>query len=273
MNEFIKKTWGGYDYIGRVWDKWLTEEESEFILAMIDDEIIGCVRLNMLSEGEIWLEGLRVREEYQGKGLAWDLQDEILKRADKYYPRVIRYATGSRNKASIHIGKEVGFKQVFRYTPLYFEGSGFTGEDIEVDKSVNPEEIENILKEAYGTENTIGKFLFKGWVFYEINLSNIQKYFPEIEVYYTKDNKRLKNVISLCWDDKYNEVSINLLYSGSNELPLILKNSYDKVPYEWREKGIFFCCGNKEYIPNLLESGFKKRFKSSFVVLMEKRYD
>jgi GNAT superfamily N-acetyltransferase len=61
------KIWEGQDYIPHVLDRWLCE--GGLFVAELSGKVVGFAKNTELSPGEIWLEGLRVDPEHQGR--AW----------------------------------------------------------------------------------------------------------------------------------------------------------------------------------------------------------
>jgi len=271
MYKFIKQTWEGHDYIPRVWDKWLSDENSEFILGEVDGVIVGCVRLKALSPGELWLEGLRVRSEYQGRGYAWLFQDEIIERAMRYNPRAIRYSTGDANEASIHIGKTAGFSVLNTYQPFFINDKNLTASsELPLEGSESIENSYNVLSEAVRLDMNIGFLLSQAWVFYEINQQNLTTGIPDCQVFYRNVDGEVVDVISFGLDERYDEININILYSISSNLEALILSGYAQLPGEWKGRGVFFCCSNEKYTTSLRNMGFERRYGDFNIIVMEK---
>jgi len=109
--DFCKHTFGRWgDYMPEVWDQWVKTKGGLFFAATMDDRPVGVGKITVHRPGELWLEGLRVDPKYRGHGIGRIIQDYTWKKAMSLKPRFIRYATGSYNKISQHLGKSKSMK-------------------------------------------------------------------------------------------------------------------------------------------------------------------
>lgn len=114
--EFCRNTWPGYgDYIQLVWDKWMKEKGGRFILAELDGRPVGIARVSEFSKGEVWLQGLRVDPSLRKKGIANEINLEVLRTVKRMNPRAVRFCTARSNWASRHIGEKFGFRLAARF--------------------------------------------------------------------------------------------------------------------------------------------------------------
>ena len=114
--EFCSNTWPGYgDYIQLVWDEWIKDKGGRFILAELDGEPVGIGKVSEFSKGEVWLQGLRVAPNLRKKGIANEIHLEVLRTVKRMKPRVARFCTATRNRASRHIGEKFGFEVAARF--------------------------------------------------------------------------------------------------------------------------------------------------------------
>ncbi len=111
--------WEGEDYVPRVLDLWLGE--GGLIVAEVGAEVVGFAKTTEVGPGELWLEGLRVHPQHQGKGIAKALARAQLEQALACKPRTIRLATMEANVASLHIARDLGFMEVARFFYLEAE--------------------------------------------------------------------------------------------------------------------------------------------------------
>jgi GNAT superfamily N-acetyltransferase len=111
--DFCKHTFGRWgDYMPHVWDDWIKTKGGLFFVATMNDRTVGVGKITVHRPGELWLEGLRVDPKYRGHGIGRIIQDYTWKKAMSLKPRFIRYATGSYNKISQHLGGSKGMKIV-----------------------------------------------------------------------------------------------------------------------------------------------------------------
>src|SRR5512142_2219201 len=64
--EFTKLIWEGHDYIAYVWDDWFMDPHGFLVVAEYGGHAVGMGKLSRISEGQWWLEGLRVDTNYRG---------------------------------------------------------------------------------------------------------------------------------------------------------------------------------------------------------------
>ena len=78
---FCKNTFSWGDYINEVWDSW---EKDDGLVIIEDDKtaIAMCHGVKFQSENMIWIEGIRVKEDYRKNGFATSLIRYFEKIAD-----------------------------------------------------------------------------------------------------------------------------------------------------------------------------------------------
>jgi hypothetical protein len=111
--EFSSKIWEGWDYLPRVFDRWLKDPRGAFLVAELDGRPVGTDKITVLSLGEIWLEGLRVDPAVQKQGVALAINRKAMEIIAGLNPRTIRFATVADNLASRHMGEKDGFQLLF----------------------------------------------------------------------------------------------------------------------------------------------------------------
>jgi GNAT superfamily N-acetyltransferase len=111
--------WGGSDYLPLVLDAWLADEKGVLLTATLDGKPVGLSKVSVLSPGEVWLEGLRLHPDLQGKGLVKQINRASFRAAMRLKPRTVRYSTGAGNAISRHLGEMRGFWLVARTNWLW----------------------------------------------------------------------------------------------------------------------------------------------------------
>jgi GNAT superfamily N-acetyltransferase len=117
VKDLSKHIWEGDDYLQKVAKHWI--EDGNFWGMFDADELVGCGKITLLPDKVIWLEGLRIHPEHQGKGLGKALSAHIMKAAmdlavkDDY--QYIEFSTYYLNVESIHIATQAGFKLIDEY--------------------------------------------------------------------------------------------------------------------------------------------------------------
>ncbi len=108
--EFCRDTWPGGDYIQDVWDDWILNRKGRFIVATNDGVPVGIAHASFQTSDVVWLEGLRVRPDLRGFGIAGSLNRSLVKTARLRGASVARLSTAVSNKASRRHVEKVGFK-------------------------------------------------------------------------------------------------------------------------------------------------------------------
>jgi GNAT superfamily N-acetyltransferase len=125
-----RRTWGGWDYVERLFDHWV--REPEFLGVEHRGRLVGFGKATELAPGHWWLEGLRVDPHYRGRGFATGLSRFIRESVLARRPRSLRLATGDVNHESMRVIERSGFQLFFR-TRLYRNRPGRpTGDDSSV---------------------------------------------------------------------------------------------------------------------------------------------
>ena len=112
MLSFCQDTWAWGDYIDRVWDSWLAEQDGRLFTATVDGRPVGIANMRMVSETEAWLEGLRVDPSYRRQGIAHELCLAALAEAMRRGAKYARMAIEAENEPSIHTAEKIYMRQV-----------------------------------------------------------------------------------------------------------------------------------------------------------------
>ncbi|MBE3559563.1 MAG: GNAT family N-acetyltransferase [Ktedonobacteraceae bacterium] len=112
---FTTHTWEWGDYIEDVWDEWLHDAHGCLFVATVDGRPAGLVHMHMLSEGEAWMEGLRVDPQYRGLGLARELNLAAQAEAMRRGATLARLLIDSRNERSKHLAESNHMRRVGAY--------------------------------------------------------------------------------------------------------------------------------------------------------------
>jgi len=161
--EIAKHIWGGDDYLPLVWDHWLEEKDGALLTVLHEGRPVGVSKVSVLAPGEVWLEGLRLHPDLQGKGLASQINRVTYREALKLNPKTIRYSTGAGNEASRRLAERRGFWQVARTLWLWGEArrqrpAGRVADLTDVDR------VFRFARESRAIQRTSGLFP-TGWRF------------------------------------------------------------------------------------------------------------
>ena len=114
LMSFIRKVWGGHDYLPYVWDSWLDDPRGRMFVVEVDGVPVGMNRVAFLEDGSAWFEGVRVHPDFRGRGLATMLGENSLRVAEKRGAKVFRLTSGSTNKPAHRQIARIGFEEASR---------------------------------------------------------------------------------------------------------------------------------------------------------------
>jgi GNAT superfamily N-acetyltransferase len=114
IKEISKDIWEGEDYIPQVIENWLQDKNCMNYGTFLDEkreEMVGFGRIKLFSKEIAWLEGGRVKAEYQKQGIGRKMIKYALDYAKKVKAKVAQYDTSSKNLGSVALAKYYGFKK------------------------------------------------------------------------------------------------------------------------------------------------------------------
>ncbi|HME51761.1 MAG TPA: GNAT family N-acetyltransferase [Candidatus Lokiarchaeia archaeon] len=115
VKELVKDIWDGHDYMPRVIDRWVSQNEATVFGAFEDEamtQLVGIARVRWLFDDMAWLEGGRVAPDLQKTGIGKALAQHSIEIAKDGGARIARYDTGMENEGSIKLAKQFGFQQI-----------------------------------------------------------------------------------------------------------------------------------------------------------------
>lgn len=123
IEEISSLTWEGHDYLHEVAGDWM--KSSGFIVAELEGRVIGTGRMAPMPGGVLWLEGLRVHSDFQGRGFgglisAWLVAEGCRMIAAGEF-EAMEFSTYMGNNRSLSISLKQGFRLVDGFYILYRE--------------------------------------------------------------------------------------------------------------------------------------------------------
>jgi ribosomal protein S18 acetylase RimI-like enzyme len=117
---FCKNTFSWGDYIDRVWDIWIREPNSIFLVAVVNENNIerpiAIAHGILIPEKTVWLEGIRVDHKYRSQKLATNMSLYILEYARKKGALYSSAIVSINNEASKGLMKKLGFKVISEWS-------------------------------------------------------------------------------------------------------------------------------------------------------------
>jgi len=112
IKEISKDIWEGEDYIPQVIDSWLNDEHCMNYGAFRDEErkeMVGFGRVKLFNRDVAWLEGGRVKKDYQKKGIGREMIRYAIDYAKNVQVKKAQFDTSSKNLGSIALANYFGF--------------------------------------------------------------------------------------------------------------------------------------------------------------------
>jgi ribosomal protein S18 acetylase RimI-like enzyme len=120
--DFCKNTFSWGDYIERVWDIWIREPNSIFLVAVVNENNIEkpiAISHGILIPEKIgWIEGIRVDPKYRSRKLATNMSLHILDYARKKGAVYSSAIVSKNNEASKGLMEKLGFKVISKWSYL-----------------------------------------------------------------------------------------------------------------------------------------------------------
>lgn len=119
---FCQDTFEWGDYIGNVWDYWLTDPGGRLFVATHEGVAVGVSHVAMVKRGEAWAEGARVAPEFRRMGVASLLNDALFEWALEHGAKVVRAVTDSTNLVAQKTLDKMRFGFVSDWVLMEFDG-------------------------------------------------------------------------------------------------------------------------------------------------------
>ncbi|HPT72049.1 MAG TPA: GNAT family N-acetyltransferase [Candidatus Cloacimonadota bacterium] len=120
IQEISDLTWDGDDYLGRIAKQWI--QDGHFYIAEYKGKVVGTDKITLLPNRIAWLEGLRVHPDFQKHGIGKQLSSHAMNVALQLKKdgivQDIEFCTYYKNKESIRMSEQIGFKVVDRLYTL-----------------------------------------------------------------------------------------------------------------------------------------------------------
>jgi GNAT superfamily N-acetyltransferase len=182
--DFCKNTFSWGDYIDRVWDIWITEPKSIFLVAVNvnENKIEKPIAIShgiLIPEKIIWIEGIRVDPEYRSHKLATNMSLHILDYARKNGALHSSAIVSISNEKSKGLMEKLGFKVISTWSYLSIKpiilpelnnNNNFITDNSSFIKVANLEEYQSVLN--YLNQSNIfkasGKKFVNSWRWYDL---------------------------------------------------------------------------------------------------------
>ncbi|HEX2406483.1 MAG TPA: GNAT family N-acetyltransferase [Nitrososphaeraceae archaeon] len=173
---FCKNTFSWGDYIDRVWDIWISEPNSILLVAEIENRIkekkpIAIAHGILIPEKTIWIEGIRVNQEYRKQKLATNLINHIVEYGRKREAVYSAAIVSVNNEASKIVMKKSGFEVISKWSYISNDQMLLPNSNLianfKIADSNDYQQIINFLKKS-NIFRTSGKKFVKSWRWYDL---------------------------------------------------------------------------------------------------------
>jgi RimJ/RimL family protein N-acetyltransferase len=118
MLQITRNVWEGHDYVPRAWTSWLADDAGVLLAAEVDGAMVGFQHVALHPDGTGWLEGIRVREDMHGRGIATKLLAAGIEWACFSGLAAVRLSTSTDNPASNRLAEQAGLRPVARFASV-----------------------------------------------------------------------------------------------------------------------------------------------------------
>jgi GNAT superfamily N-acetyltransferase len=211
--EFCKNTFSWGDYISDVWDSWSLEQN---LLVLTEKDIPVAISHCSISDNQVWIEGIRVHENYRRKGFASRLVLELESIAKKKNCKVSKMLIAENNKNSLHLANSLNYQI----------------EDIWNFYSVTPMEIdyETNVKKASNNQSIVNLILsnassyVRSWRWLPLSKNTINNLINENRIFYSELDGIINAVAILTESDHYEKtLMVTLVFGNEDGIKDIIK--------------------------------------------------
>lgn len=272
--DFTHRIWEGEDYIPNVWMDWLADTVGMLAVVEWNCHVVGTGKLTQLSQGQWWLEGLRVHPDFEGRGIASHLNDYLLDIWQRTGSGFIRLATASTRLPVIHLCDRSGFRKIGEFSIYVTSGM----EAINQETSTSPfnqlthQELQNALDFIVKNPDLQSSFglMDLGWEWATPNADLLEKAIRRKQVMWWKGRKGLL-IIREDVDEDESTLYIQFLVCEQKQMVSSLRD------FRWlasqkgfhEAKWIAPCQPDIEAI--ILKAGFQRQWDNS-LLLFEKEH-
>jgi GNAT superfamily N-acetyltransferase len=171
MLEITRSIWNGDDYLPLVWDEWLADCTGYLATLEVGGQVAGFQHVQVLEDGTGWIEGIRVREDTQSRGLGFALlADGVRWAREAGLPRV-RLCTHGANPASNRIATRAGLSEIARVKILSADATPEQdAERCRVATAADFDEVERVIGEHAGSDPVYTE----GWTAHSLDVRRLR---------------------------------------------------------------------------------------------------
>ncbi|MFP4050591.1 MAG: GNAT family N-acetyltransferase [Thermoplasmata archaeon] len=250
--ELSSHIWEGHDYIPDVFDEWI--RDGGFYCAKLDGKIIAVDKFTEQGNGVIWLEGLRVHPDYQGKGYASKMVNGLMDIVEEHDHSALRFLTTARKEPVKKMAGDHGFEimQVYKYLLIDEERlKEFDEIDLPKIEHVDQIELDKIMDFIVSSEeyDDNKEQYMAHWTTYDITEELIKDEIGKGNCYLIKDDEKIDSIIFFYYYEAYDTLSIACVGGNKEGIIKLMKkginlckeNNYSSFTIKTASKKIIDC--------------------------------
>jgi len=211
--EFCKNTFSWGDYISDVWDKWSSEEN---LLVLTEKEIPVAISHGSISDEQVWIEGIRVHENYRRKGFASHLVLELETIAKNKNCKVSKMLIAENNQNSLNLANSLNYhlEDIWNFYSLIPKKINYK---TNVKKASNNQSIINLI-----LSNTSS--YVRSWRWLPLSKNTINNLINENRIFYSEQDGIINAIAILKESDHFEKMlMITLVYGNERGINDIIK--------------------------------------------------
>lgn len=243
--DFCKNTFSWGDYIDRVWDIWIREPDSIFLVAVVKENYIekpvAISHAIIIPEKIGWIEGIRVDPKYRSQKLATNMSIHILDYARKNGALYSSAIVSINNEASKGLMEKLGFKVISKWSYLSIKPIALLPElkNLMIDKSTttkvaNLNKYQLILNFLNQSEifKASGKKFVNSWRWYDLTEDRLKMMINNRQVIilvnnddndHEKEEKKIRGIAIIDEEGYWNNQNIfQIVYIDAHSEELLL---------------------------------------------------
>jgi len=208
---FCKNTFSWGDYIHEVWDNWIDEGN----LIVVDNDQIPISMTHAAfypDEKLIWIEGIRVENNFRKNGIAQKMISYLEKTAKSKNCKISRMLIASENEPSLTLAKKIGYKIISKWNYFSLES-----------KSTNVETgiVSDSCIDSISDLDEKNSHFIESWRWIPLTDQRLKKLNSENKIFCQKDNEKITSLGIITESKSFENTIILELVSGTNSENMI----------------------------------------------------
>jgi len=207
---FCENTFSWGDYIHEVWDSWI--DEGNLIVIDQNQNPISMTHAAFYpNEKMIWIEGIRVKEDFRKDGVAQKMISYLEETAKSKNCEISRMLIASENEPSLSLAKKLGYKILSKW-------NYFSLESKPIDKEINITSDSCIDSISLDEKNF---HFIESWRWIPLTDERLKKLNSEKKIFCQKVNEKINTLGIITESDSFKNTIILELVFGTNSEKMI----------------------------------------------------